>query len=344
MVHLIEKKHRSNFIIKGICTLTLTFCCSFSIWSQDIDFSLYKFNPLFLNPANTGNYYGSWRIAANYRNQWAATSDPYITASASLDKRFKIANQDFAAGILFLNDEAGVGGITFNKLYGSFGYGNFLGENYFSAGIQVGYVFGSINSWNNWNSATGDYSAPNGEQNFGENTSFLDVNAGILWKRKISIIEPELGIAFSHINTPVNSFLSSENEKEAIKYTVHFDLKTNLSDKIYITPAIAYFGREGASLTILGSDVGYNFPGNLSTVKSIYAGVYLRNGLISNVDALNLVLGSRIGRLDITLGYDMNISELSNSTGSKLGSFEVAIIYRIVGVVLNSYSIPCERY
>jgi hypothetical protein len=40
----------------------------------------------------------------------------------------------------------------------------------------------------------------------------------------------------------------------------------------------------------------------------------------------------------------MNISDLSKSSGSNLGAFEVAIIYRIVGVVLNSYSIPCERY
>jgi hypothetical protein len=93
-----------------------------------------------------------------------------------------------------------------------------------------------------------------------------------------------------------------------------------------------------------GSDVGYNFTGNLSTVKSIYAGVYIRNGILNNVDAIHLMLGSTIGTLDIGLGYDMNISDLSKSSASNLGAFEVSIIYRIVGVVLNSYSIPCERY
>lgn len=339
-----KKKYKRIIAAKKYCILILLCSGALSIQSQDIDFSLYKFNPLFLNPANTGNYFGSWRIAANYRNQWAATSSPFITASASLDKRFKIANQDFAAGILFLNDEAGVGGISYNKLFGSVSYSNHLGENYFYGGIQVGYVFGSVNSWNNWNQSTGDYTAPSGEENFGENTSFFDINAGIIWKRKINIFEPELGFALSHINTPSNSFLSDSGNEEALKYTIHLDLKTNLSDRIFITPAIAYFGREGASLTMAGTDVGYNFPGNQSTVKSIFAGVYVRNGILTHVDAIHLMLGSSIGRLDIGLGYDMNISDLSKSSGSNLGAFEVAIIYRIVGVVLNSYSIPCERY
>ena len=342
---LLKRKHyrgknagRSIFMIIFSC-FTVTY-----IISQDINFSLYKFNPVFLNPANTGNFYGSWRIAANYRNQWAATSTPFTTASASLDKKFKIVNRDVAAGMLFLNDESGVGGITYNKLYGSFSYSHTIGKNYFFAGIQAGYVSGSVNSWYNWNQTTGDFTSPNGEINFGENTSYLDINAGISWKRKINIIEPEIGFALSHLNAPPNSFLTGSDEKEAMKFTVHAELRTNISDRIYFSPAVAYFGMEGASLTIAGTDIGYNFPGNLSTVKSIYAGLYLRDGILTNVDALNLMLGAAIGKLDLGLGYDMNISDLSKSSGSNLGAFEVSVIYRIVGVVLNSYSIPCERY
>jgi type IX secretion system PorP/SprF family membrane protein len=337
-------EYRREIIIRSICILAIAYGSALSLWSQDVDFSLYKFNPLFLNPANTGNFYGSLRITANYRNQWAATSSPFTTASASLDKRFKISNQDFAVGIIFLNDEAGVGGITYNKLFGSVSYSNNIGKNFFYGGLQVGYVFGSVNSWYNWNQTTGDYTAPSGEDNFGENTSYLDINAGIIWKSKISIFEPEIGFAISHLNSPSNSFLAGEDEKETMKYTIHFDLKTNLTDRIYISPAIAYFGREGASLTMVGTDIGYNFPGNKSTVKSFYTGLFLRNGILTNLDALSLMLGTTIGRLDIGLGYDMNISNLRKSSGSNLGAFEVSIMYRIVGVVLNSYSIPCERY
>lgn len=344
MSHRIKSVHFKRICRRIIIILSIAVLGSHYIWTQDIDFSLYKYNPLFLNPANTGNYYGSWRIGANYRNQWAATTSPFITASASLDKRFKISNQDFAAGILFINDEAGVGGISYNKLYGSFSYSNSIGKNHFLGGVQVGYVFGSVNSWYNWNQTTGDYTAPNEEQNFGENTSFPDINAGILWKSKISRIEPVIGIALSHINTPSNSFLSSEEGKETIKYTAHIDLRTNISDRVYFTPGFAYFSREGSSLTYVGTDIGYKFPGNLSTVKSIFAGVYLRNGILENADAINLLIGTTVGRLDINIGYDMSISKLSESSGSNLGAFEVAVIYRIVGVVLNSYSIPCERY
>jgi len=322
---------------------TMDFLVPVSSMSQDINFSMFKLNPIFLNPANTGNFYGNWRFAANYRNQWAATS-AFTTASASMDKRFKIAGQSFAAGVIFLNDEAGVGGVSYNKLYGSLTYSNHFGKNYFYIGIQGGFVTGSVNNWYNWNSSTGDFSSPNGEENFGENTSYFDLNAGVVWKRKVHIFEPEIGFALSHINTPGNSFLSGTEEKEAIKYTMHIDILTHLSDQVYASPAFAYFGREGASLTLAGSDVGYKFTGNRTAVRTVYGGVYLRNGIFANIDALNFLIGSEIGRLKIGLSYDVNISDLGKSSGNNLGAFEVGIQYRIVGVVLNSYSIPCERY
>jgi hypothetical protein len=37
---------------------------------QDIHFSQYYASPLSLNPANTGNYDGDWRLMNSYRQQW----------------------------------------------------------------------------------------------------------------------------------------------------------------------------------------------------------------------------------------------------------------------------------
>jgi len=42
------------------------------------------------------------------------------------------------------------------------------------------------------------------------------------------------------------------------------------------------------------------------------------------------------------LSYDINVSGLSQSTN--VSTFEISLIYKSISTVLNSYSIPCERF
>ena len=55
--------------------------------AQDPQFSQYFSSPLSLNPAFTGYYDGTHRIASNFRNQWVGAGDPFTTASVSFDTR-----------------------------------------------------------------------------------------------------------------------------------------------------------------------------------------------------------------------------------------------------------------
>jgi hypothetical protein len=41
--------------------------------------------PAYPEPALTGKFFGSFRVAGNYRNQWPSISNAYTTATASLD-------------------------------------------------------------------------------------------------------------------------------------------------------------------------------------------------------------------------------------------------------------------
>ena len=67
--------------------------------AQDIHFSMYNLSPLTMNPANTGNYKGDWRIMGNYRSQWKEISKAYNTFSVGGDMNFYPSNQNVAAGI-----------------------------------------------------------------------------------------------------------------------------------------------------------------------------------------------------------------------------------------------------
>src|ERR1043165_10315821 len=70
---------------KTLSTLLLsTFFVTVSI-AQDPNFSQFFASPLTLNPALTGKFNGVLRVAGNYRNQWPAVNNAYITSTVSVD-------------------------------------------------------------------------------------------------------------------------------------------------------------------------------------------------------------------------------------------------------------------
>jgi type IX secretion system PorP/SprF family membrane protein len=320
-----------------------------AVRGQDIHFSLFNACPLFLNPANTGNFNGDWRLSGIYRNQWSALADPFSTAAAGFDKQFYWLNQNLSFGLAFINDESGSISMSVNKLYGSLGYAKIIRHHEFHLGLQIGYVLKSLNYKyltlpNQWDQETGYFntSISSGEVNMGERRSHLDCNVGIVWKKKIRILEPEIGLAFSHLNHPNESFFD-DTQRLPVRSTLHATLKTRISDEFYIQPALLYMNHKGATETIVGLITGFNVFRQNSGVKELNAGVYLRNGFFNQSDAIALSVGAIFRRFDFAICYDYGISGL-NATAGNLGAFEISLQYKSISTVLNSYSIPCERF
>lgn len=337
--HLKSKYLRTDryFIILSIFTLLYT-----NAFSQEVQFSLFDNAPLLLNPANTGNFWGDWRISGIYRNQ-ATHTKPYSSAYIGFDRSFYIFKQKIGAGLYFLNDNAGEGKLSHNKLYASMAYAREISNNHISIGFQAGFVYGSIKNWDIYNPETGIHDLENPDPDFQGDISYLDINAGISWKRSILIFEPEAGFAVNHINKSKNSFIGSEDQRETLKTLLYTRIKTKFNDRIYIVPKFLLSMKDASSVTILGTDLGYNLQGNLSTVKNIYIGAYIRDGLANEINSFSLVLGTTVSRMGIGISYDTNLSEFGKDMGS-MGAFEISFIYRSISTVLNSYSIPCERY
>ncbi|HQK98508.1 MAG TPA: type IX secretion system membrane protein PorP/SprF, partial [Bacteroidia bacterium] len=59
--------------------------------AQDPQFTQFYANPLYLNPAFAGSGRCP-RVGINYRNQWPALKQTYITTSASYDQHFDALN------------------------------------------------------------------------------------------------------------------------------------------------------------------------------------------------------------------------------------------------------------
>src|SRR3954470_22802373 len=118
------------------------FCLSVAARAQDPHFSQFFASPLTLNPALTGKFDGSLRVAGNYRNQWPAFNNVYTTSTMSVD--FSILNRvlpetdTWGVGIIALTDKAGGGVLTDNFIGISTAYHKALNEDGFS---QIGIGF-----------------------------------------------------------------------------------------------------------------------------------------------------------------------------------------------------------
>ena len=87
--------------------------------AQDPQFSQFYANPLYLNPALAG-FIDCGRVNLNYRNQWPALSNAYITYSASYDQNIPGINSGF--GILAMSDRQGDGALVRNSIAGFYSY------------------------------------------------------------------------------------------------------------------------------------------------------------------------------------------------------------------------------
>ena len=190
------------------------FAISQNLTAQDPHFSLFNQNQLFLNPANTGNFLGDWRIGGNYRNQWSSIGTPYNTTTLSYDQQFYVFNLPIGGGAYFMNDNAGSPGMMYNKLYFSGGYGQDVFNNYLRVGVQIGFAFASLDNNqifpSQWDDQQQTYNPDlPSDANIG-NILYPDVNLGFLWKRNIRRLEPEVGVSFQHVNVPNISYLGGK--------------------------------------------------------------------------------------------------------------------------------------
>ena len=94
---------------------------AFKAKAQDPHFSQFFASPLTLNPAFTGKFDGSWRLAANHRDQWPSIPKAYVTTSASFDfpiLKNRIPEGDvFGVGISGVSDQSANNQLKLN--YGS---------------------------------------------------------------------------------------------------------------------------------------------------------------------------------------------------------------------------------
>ncbi len=317
--------------------------------AQDIHFSQYYASPLSLNPANTGNFDGSWRFMNNYRNQWSALSIPYRTISVGIDGKIRfwlLPMENFAMGLFFINDKSGPAGLTVNKLYLSIAWHKSFNGHNLHGGIQGGMVFKNFSMDgltfpSQFDMTTGYFNNQlvTNEQNFQLNTNYADLNFGLAWSKKLRLFEPEFGISFFHLTNPKETFFESNN-RLPIRTIYTGGLNVPLGN-FYLHPRLLYMRQHRAAEFLGGSEIGYKIPKS-NIIKEIFAGYYFRNDYTTTLDAHIAVIGLQIKQFRLGFSYDINSSPLKIAT-NKRGAFEISLIYISKSTVPQKITIPCDR-
>lgn len=332
------KKPTTN-LLSILCLLLFSVT---AVNAQDSHYSQFYASPLTLNPAMTGMMNYDWRVAVihknqnslNYTSEDAAFKGAYQSQGMSFDMVFakeQFKKDYFGAGIL-VNNESLFGLINGTGIYGSGSYNLFLdNENLISVGLQVGYMMKTIGAYNdqifpnqvNEFGSAFDKNQPSGE--FGANANFLDLNFGAAYlsriTKRISLIN---GIAFHHINRPVERFGAGQKYRLPMRTSIHSGAKFKILENFQLVPN-AIFITQGASKELnLGTSFEVHIPENVSPTVVASLGSYYRMNA-SGGDAIIVVLGTSYQNINFGVSYDINMGKkLLN--GNK-GGLEFSLVY-----------------
>jgi len=343
-----EKTHKISLTKHLLIVVLILLFIRLTGFSQDVHFSQFNMNPLGLNPAMAGATSGLESII-NYRSQWRSVTVPYKTFAASVHGSFvkkKSSRNFFAAGINFINDEAGDGILKTNQVNLSLAYHIRINKtNKIGLGFMTGWGQRKIDFTNfQWGSQyeSGQFnSALEPGENYSNPTfSYLDFASGIVWSfnneaGKIKVtgnnyLKGSFGISMFHFNRPDYSF-NNTGEKLWTKYVIHGNTLISIQNtKIALNPGFIFNKQGPNTLILVGSMVRYDlaqeskYTGNLKGA-GLYLGAYLRAG-----DAIVISSQIELSNYSIGFSYDTNISTLRPSSNGR-GGFEISIRFNGAG-------------
>ncbi len=290
---------------------------------QDVSFSQFYANPLYLNPAFSGSA-GVPRATLQYRNQWHSFDNAFTTYSAAFDIPVKKIRGGI--GLNVLNDAQGNHLLNSLQINLSYSVDIQLSENYkLRGGLQAGYNQNSLKAdqlifSDNLDPNYGNHGISQELQNLTDpNYSFVDFSTGVLVYSKRLFF----GGAVHHLTEPQQSYYSGQENvsKLSRKYTAHFGARLpvylygHYRKKFDISPQLI--------IQQQGSFQQINY-GLFATKHGLTAGAWFRQNFGLRYDAVIFLVGFMKKNWQFMYSYDYTVSGLGGNSG---GTSEISLSF-----------------
>ena len=297
--------------------------CQLSTQAQDIHFSQFNQAPIRLNPALTGQFKGSYRLAGIFRSQWKSVTIPYSTVAFSGDAHNFLKQKGLGAGLDFFYDKAGDGNLGTININLSASYTIKIGssnKNQITGGFQLGWGKKQIDPsqlvFNNQNGGGSSL------ENFGVEKSYFNLNTGIVWQTKFANRKIlQTGIAIHNLTKPNINFYSNDNYKLDLRFSIHANYLFKITDNIDLIPSILTMFQGPHQQITPGITGKYILDSRSHHYRALYMGIWTRTK-----DAGFITMGMDWNTLNVGLSYDITYSSLQVASRYK-GGFEISVIY-----------------
>lgn len=294
--------------------------CAFG---QDVSFSQFYSNPLYLNPAFSGAAEVP-RAALQYRNQWQGFENAFTTYSAALDMPVKKLRGGI--GLNVLNDAQANNMMNSIQINLSYSVHIQLSENYkLRGGIQTGINQNSLKTDqlifnDNLDPIYGEHGTSNELQYLTDPSfTFVDFSTGVLIYSKRMFY----GIALHHITEPQQSYYDQQEDVAKLprKYTGHFGARLpvylygHARKKFDISPQLI--------IQQQGKCQQFNY-GLFATKYGLTAGTWFRQNFGLRYDALIFLVGFMKKSWQFMYSYDFTVSGLRGESG---GTSEISLAF-----------------
>lgn len=293
------------------------------IRSQDLTYSQFYANPLYLNPALAGAE-SCPRVFLNYRNQWPSLPGAFASYAASFDGYSDFLHGGYGVQVDY--NKAGEAAISKMMASAIYAYRlNVSSEMTAHLAVQAGYGQRSLR-WDELvfasgiDPGTGDPLPPGPPpQDFTGDVSYLDFATGMLIGYQDKYF---FGAAVHHLSQPDISFMGSSEYPLNMKITVHGGAniggegrsRRSYSPSLMISPNFLYQQQGEYRHLNLGS---------YFTFEPFVAGIWYHHAF-ENPDAMIISLGISQEQYRIGYSYDYTLSGLSNATG---GAHEISLVW-----------------
>lgn len=303
------------------------------VYSQDIHFTNYNYAPLYLSPAKTGDFAGSYRFGVNVRDQFSSfIVEPYRTLMAYADMNIAKGIKPhhwIGAGINVYADNAGDLSYQNTGAHLSLAYHYAIDPKYktvITLGLQYGMTQRKIDPENyqsdvSLRNALSNMSSPDPDRALLDdfNPTVGDLNVGISLKRWTSkTAYLDAGVAVNHLLQSEFTFTGSNIQNPvARRINAYAEYYIQTSKQLAIKPIIVY--SRMFNFQNLFGQFNLEYKPNRKKTTLIKGGLGYRVG-----DALQFLAGIDYKGWDIGIAYDLTVSSAAEYT-NKFGGIEIGI-------------------